>query len=105
MKEARIYARPHQALSAWQAFRVGKAIVFYGLNAQSEQVGTGEIHSLDSDKQCVTSGDDTVWHISAAKVYGQHIEDCTSEVLGLMAEPRCRRETVPFPIVSEPVIL
>lgn len=101
MKEKAIYARPHQKLRGWQAFRLGDAIVFYGRNADFEEVGTGRIQFFDSDKQCVLSEDGVVWHIPEGNVTCQDFQDCTPEILELMNEPRCSRDWGPFPIEKE----
>ena len=98
MKEAAIYAQPHRALRGWQAFRLGDSIVLYGRDTDFKEVGTGQLLFFDSDKQCVMSQDGLVWHIPAKDVCCQDFEDCTSEILELMDEPRCCRQVGPFPI-------
>lgn len=98
MKETAIHAQPHQVLRAWQSFRLGEAVFFFGLNTSNEQIGTGQVRFFDSDSQCILGFDGVVWHIPAEAVFCQDFEDCTSEILDLMSEPRSARQKEPCPI-------
>lgn len=98
MQEIAIHAQPHQVLRAWQSFRLGEAVFFFGLNPNDEQIGTGQIRFFDSDSQCVLGLDGMVWHIPVNGVFCQDFEDCTSEILDLMSTPRSARHKGPCPI-------
>lgn len=97
MKETAIHAQPHQVLRAWQSFRLGEAVFFFGLNTSNEQIGTGQVRFFDSDSQCILGFDGVVWHIPAEAVFCQDFEDCTTEVLELMSTPRSDEQTGRFP--------
>lgn len=98
MKETAIHAQPHQVLRAWQSFRLGEAVFFFGLNSSNEQIGTGQIRFFDSESQCVLGLDGMVWHIPVNAVFCQDFQDCTSEILDLMSAPRSAGQSAPFPI-------
>lgn len=100
VREVPIDAEPHHSLRGWQASRIADSIVLSGKQiAKSgafEELGSRSIEFFDSERALGMDINGVIWHIPAVQVTCQDFQDCTPEILDLLAEPRSERELEPL---------
>lgn len=105
MKEVPIDAEPHHSLRGWQASRIGDSIVLSGkevsANGAFAELGSRSIEFFDAERAVGIDASGVIWHFPANHVTCQDFQDCTPEILDLLAEPRSEREIEPLTPAEE----